>query len=167
MVLSNSSILEPGGLLQWEEYDPSGQRIIAVNPTVPTKSLQVLLDYKDAQKQFGYVVHVMLDIETMSLVDRCSTSSRWVKDLPRTLVDQNFEDVKVSRLHEHRWHTRTWMEMELVLADELAGKLLGVEGPSGSGEKLRQLAKDVYSEVQQGASIERTLQVATAKKPRK
>lgn len=57
------------------------------------------------------------------------------------------------------------MEMELVLADELASKLLGMEGPLGSGEKLKQLAKDVYSEVQQGASIEKTLQVVTARKP--
>ena len=59
------------------------------------------------------------------------------------------------------------MEMELVLADELANKLLGVQGATGSAEKLKQLAKDVYSEVQQGASIERTLQVVTARKPAK
>ena len=56
MAMPDSLISEPGGFLQWEEYDPSGQKIIAVNPKVPTKSLQVLLDYKDAQKQFGYMV---------------------------------------------------------------------------------------------------------------
>ena len=57
------------------------------------------------------------------------------------------------------------MEMELVLADEFASKLLATEGSPGSGEKLKQLAKDVYSEVQLGASIEKTLQVVTARKP--
>ena len=56
MAMPNDPISEPGGFLQWEEYDPSGQKIIAVDPKVPTKSLQMLLDYKDAQKQFGYVV---------------------------------------------------------------------------------------------------------------
>lgn len=39
---------------------------------VPTKSLQVLLNYKDAQKQFGYVILLTLDVEMMSLADLCS-----------------------------------------------------------------------------------------------
>ena len=160
---SNDLISEPGGFLQWEEYDPSGQRTIAVNPGVPTKSLQLLLDYKDAQKQFGYAVPLTFDIELTSPADHLKC--RWVNDLPRTLEDQTFRDVKVYRLHEHRWHSRTWMEMELVLADEFARKLLDIQGATEDAERLKQLAKDVYSELQQGASVERTLQVVTARKP--
>ena len=57
------------------------------------------------------------------------------------------------------------MEMELVLADEFAKKLLDMQGATEDAERLKQLAKDVYSELQQGASVERTLQVVTARKP--
>lgn len=56
----------------------------------------------------------------------------WVATLPQSLKDHHLEDISVFRLHEHRCHLRTWMEMKSV---------------AEKGEKLKQLAKAVYSEV--------------------
>ena len=57
------------------------------------------------------------------------------------------------------------MEIDLVLADEYAVNFLDTKGPPGSGDRLRHLAKAVYAEVQQGGSIEKTLQIVVARKP--
>lgn len=58
-----------------------------------------------------------------------------------------------------------WMEMELVLAEEYSRNVLDVKGPPESGDKLRQLAKAVYAEVQQGGGVEKTLQIVVGKTP--
>ena len=56
-----------------------------------------------------------------------------------------------------------WMEIDLMLADEYAVNSLDIKGPPGSGDELRQLAKAAYTDVQQGGSIERTLQIVVAR----
>ncbi len=58
------------------------------------------------------------------------------------------------------------MDLELVLAEEFATNHLDTKGPPGSGDEVRELAKAVYAEVQQGATIRHTLQVVTGRKPR-
>ena len=57
------------------------------------------------------------------------------------------------------------MDLELVLAEEFATNSLDAKGPPGSGDEVRKLAKAVYAEVQQGATIRHTLQVVTGRKP--
>ena len=54
--------------------------------------------------------------------------------------------------------------MDLVLAEQVASNYLESKGPPGSSEKLRQLAKTVYAEVELGATIQKTLQVVTGRK---
>lgn len=55
--------------------------------------------------------------------------------------------------------------MELVLAEEYSRNVLDVNGLPESGDKLRQLAKAVYAEVQQGGGVEKTLQIVVEKTP--
>ena len=54
--------------------------------------------------------------------------------------------------------------MYLVLADDFAN-YLDTGGPPGSADILRELARGVYAEVEQGSGIEQTLQVVTGRKP--
>ena len=88
---------------------------------------------------------------------------RWVSDLPRAFERYGLTHISVSRVHEHRWHTRALTEMNLVLADNFANHLDVAESP-GSANTLRQLAKRVYAEIEQGAGIEQTLQVVIGRK---
>ncbi|CAD6580719.1 MAG: hypothetical protein ASARMPREDX12_000249 [Alectoria sarmentosa] len=133
-------LLKPGGWLQWEEYDQNTQKIVTSNASASTVNLTAMSEFIKVQKPFD-----------------------WVAALPQTFRDQNFTHVDAYRLHEHRWHTRMWMEMELVLAEEYSRNVLDVKGPPGSGDKLRQLAKAVYAEVRQGGSIEKTLQIVVGR----
>lgn len=56
------------------------------------------------------------------------------------------------------------MDLELVLAEEFAAHSLDTKGPPGSGDEVRKLAKAVYAEVQQGATIRHTIQVVTGRR---
>ena len=56
------------------------------------------------------------------------------------------------------------MDLELVLAEEFAANSLDAKGLPEKGDEVRRLAKAVYKEVQQGATIRHTLQVVTGRK---
>ncbi|KAK0507361.1 hypothetical protein JMJ35_010399 [Cladonia borealis] len=133
-------LLKPGGVIQWEEYDLNAQKIVASNASVTTDNLKAFAETTRKQKN-------------------CS----WVSDLPRAFEHHGLTHLSVSRLHEHRWHTRALTEMNLVLADNFANHLDMPDSP-GSANSLRQLAKRVYAEVEQGAGIEQTLQVVIGRK---
>ena len=60
---------------------------------------------------------------------------------------------------------RMWMEIDLVLAEHYSQNVLDVSGSPGSGNGLRQLAKAVYEEVQQGGGIQKTLQIVVGRTP--
>lgn len=68
---------------------------------------------------------------------------RWVSDLPRAFEHYGLTHISVSRVHEHRWHTRALTEMHLVLADNFANQLDVADSP-GSANTLGQLVKRVY-----------------------
>lgn len=88
----------------------------------------------------------------------------WVRTLPETFISCGLTDVSVLRRNESLSSSRIFMDLELVLAEEFAANTLDVKGPPGSGDEVRKLAKAVYAEVQQGATIRHTLQVVTGRK---
>lgn len=60
---------------------------------------------------------------------------------------------------------RYMMDAELVLADEYAASGFESKGLLEEGAVVRKLARDVYAEVQQGATIKHTFQLVTGRKP--
>ncbi|MCJ1433764.1 hypothetical protein MMC27_003129 [Xylographa pallens] len=133
-------ILKPGGFLQWEEYDLHARTVVTSGSSVPKEHTQRLADF------------VKRDIH------------KWVGALPETFASYGLINTSVLRLNENLASSRMFMDVELVLAEEFAANTLDTRGPPGSGDEVRKLAKAVYAEAQQGATIRHILQVVTGRK---
>ena len=100
------------------------------------------------------------------LEDKCLTQelSRWVAILPEVFERHSLRQISVLRRNESLASSRMFMDLELILAEEFAANSLDMKGPPGSGDEVRKLAKAVFAEVQQGATIRHTLQIVTGRK---
>ncbi|MCJ1287294.1 hypothetical protein MMC26_006642 [Xylographa opegraphella] len=134
-------LLRPGGVLQWDEFDPSGHQ------TVSTKGSQS----KNLEKLSQYV--------------KSTKPVRWVTNLPQTFQAHGLDVIALATQREHPWQRAMYMETWSVLAEEFASNFLDIHGPLGSGDELRQLAQRAYEEVKQGSSISQVLQVVVGRKP--
>ncbi|KAK0507180.1 hypothetical protein JMJ35_010218 [Cladonia borealis] len=132
---------EPGGYIQWEEYDLSAQKVISSQPSSPTKNLAEMSE---------------------RMQTRWPTS--WVKSLLHIFEAQGLEIIAVDTKRLSEWYAKMSTEVDCILRKEFASTVLDQKGPPGSGEELRNQIQATYEEVEQGSCISNLLQVVVGRK---
>lgn len=160
--IANYRYIEPGGWLQWDEYDTSNFQKTHVGEG-STQHLDALARAILDARPMGCVFSSIWPRarKGYSYLHRPS----WIPKLPERLQHAGFSQVQKQVTWDRDIDRPMMMQMWCMLAEEHAEAMYDKAGASQVGDQLRKIAEGSLQEITQGAAYAQMFQIVLAQKP--
>jgi len=149
-VLNNlTSLLKPGGSLQWVEVDIARQRVVSARQDIVTKASRSLCE------------------DSLNFLSSSGLSYDWLHELPSSFKDVGLTEVKESKPKPKPEFRSIFGFGAITGWEEFSHEVLDKHGPNeilGSGPELRTRIEEVRAEFQKGVSFEQQLHVVIGRR---
>lgn len=136
-----NKLLKPGGYLQWDDHEPSVNRVGSYNES-PTEGMNMI-----------------------SRMTQTHKPTDWIARLPKSFSECGFEIVDVDLKVILPWQRGMYTDSYCMLADEFVERAeQGGEGINPVDDFYKQLSAKASAEKHLGSYMEQTLQIAVGRK---